>query len=629
MNTETYQKLGFNELMTRLSENCVSNVAKEKAQEGHIYRTKKSIAHKLAETSEARTILNSGQNLPLAGVSHIDQLIGKIDRGQELMPQELTLIADFLRSTRRVKQFMEKNEHVAPILMGYSGSIESFMDVEDEIYAAIRNGEVVNEASRALRKVRKAILDTQEKISERLEKFMKNSQNRKYIQEFFVSKKNDRYTVPIKASFQKFVPGAIVESSGKGTTVFIEPEAVRKLNDELVGLYAWESAEVYQILMTLTGSIIEKLDGIKHNKDVIAEFDFIFAKGKLSRQMEGISPSINENGIIRLKNARHPFLLGTDHVPLQFEIGENYRSLVITGPNAGGKTVVLKTIGLLTLMMMAGLHIPADEGAEMAIFDGVFVDIGDNQSIENALSTFSSHMRNIADIVSRTNKQTLLLLDEIGSGTEPNEGAALAVAILEACYKKGATTIATTHYAEIKKYGSEHPDFMNARMAFNQETLEPKYQLIIGESGESNALFIAKKMNLDDKIIRQASRYMTSKDYVYEKITVRKVEQDVREPQIEFAKGDRVELLETKEVGLVYAQDKDDVTVFAGGKQVVVRAKRLARLAKASDLYPADYDLDSLFTSFAERKEARDFERGSKKALRKVQKEIKRTIDND
>lgn len=627
MNTETYQKLGFNELMTRLGENCISNVAKEKAQEGHVYKTKKTIVHKLAETSEARAILNSGQNLPLAGVSHIDQLVGKIDRGLELMPQELTEIADFLRSTRRVKQFMEKNGHVAPILTGYSASIQSFMDVEDEIYAAIRNGEVVNEASRALRKVRKAILDTQEKISERLEKFMKNSQNRKYIQEFFVSKKNDRYTVPIKASFQKFVSGTIVESSGKGTTVFIEPEAVRKLNDELVGLYAFESAEVYQILMTLTGSIIEQLDGIKHNKDIIGEFDFIFAKGKLSRQMEGISPNINENGIIRLKNARHPLLLGTKNVPLQFEIGENYRSLIITGPNAGGKTVVLKTIGLFTLMMMAGLHVPADEGAEMAIFDGVFVDIGDNQSIENALSTFSSHMQNIADIVSRTNKQTLLLFDEIGSGTEPNEGAALAVAILETCYKKGATTIATTHYAEIKKYGSEHPDFMNAKMAFNQETLEPKYQLIIGESGESNALFIAKKMNLDDKIIRQASRYMTSKDYAYEKITFRKVEQEVYEPQIIFSKGDRVELLETKEVGLVYAQDQDDVTVFAREKQVTVRAKRLKRLAKASDLYPADYDLDSLFTSFAERKEVHDFERGSKKALRKIQKEMKKTLE--
>lgn len=627
MNLETYQKLGFNDLMMRLSENCVSQVAKEKALGASIYKTKKTITHKLQETSEARAILNSGQNLPLAGVSHIDQLLGKIDRGQELMPQELTEIADFLRSTRRVQQFMEKNEHIAPILTGYSTSIQSFIEVEDEIYAAIRNGEVVDEASRALRKVRKAILETQEKISLRLEKFMKNSQNRKYIQEFFVSKKNERYTVPIKASFQKFVPGSVVDSSGKGTTVFIEPEAVQKLNDELIGLYAWESAEVYQILMTLTGSVIEKLDGIKHNKDVIAEFDFIFAKGKLSRQMEGISPNINQNGRIWLKNVRHPFLLGTDNVPLQFEIGEAYRSLIITGPNAGGKTVVLKTIGLFTLMTMAGLHIPADEGAEMAIFDHVFVDIGDNQSIENALSTFSSHMRNIADIVSRTNKQTLLLFDEIGSGTEPNEGAALAIAILEACYKKGATTIATTHYAEIKKYGSEHPDFMNAKMAFNQETLEPKYQLIIGESGESNALFIARKMNLDDKIIRQAARYMTSKEYQYEKMTIQKVKQDVSDVPVVFQKGDRVELSETKEVGLVYAQDKDIVTVFVGEEQVDVRTKRLTKLASASDLYPADYDLDSLFVSFAKRKEAHDFARGSKKALRKVQQEIKRTLE--
>lgn len=437
MNTLTFDKLEYPELTQLLAENCVSDAAKEKAQQLKPFKNKRTIEAKLTETSEARKILDSGQNLPLFGISKMKQTLIKLEKSFEMTPAELMGIADFLRSTRRIKQFLEKNSGISPMLARFAESIQSFMEIEEAISQAIRNGEVDNAASATLRKTRKLLEDNQAKTTERLDKFMKNPENKSYIQEFFVTRKNDHDTIPIKASFQKFVRGTVIEVSSKGTTVFIEPETIAKLSAIRANLKAEEQAEIYQILAALSGAVLAELDGIKHNLEVITEFDFIFAKGKLSRQMEATSPSVNERGEIKLKQAKHPFLAMKLAVPLDFSIGENYRGLIITGPNAGGKTVVLKTVGLLTLMMMAGLHVPAAENSELAVFERVFADIGDNQSLENALSTFSSHMQNAGEILARVNEKTLVLFDEIGSGTEPNEGAALAIAILEECYRRG------------------------------------------------------------------------------------------------------------------------------------------------------------------------------------------------
>ncbi|MBC1520179.1 endonuclease MutS2 [Listeria aquatica] len=628
MNTLTFDKLEYPELTQLLAENCVSDAAKEKAQRLKLFKNKRTIEAKLTETSEARKILDSGQNLPLFGISKMKQTLIKLEKSFEMTPAELMGIADFLRSTRRIKQFLEKNSGISPMLARFAESIQSFMEIEEAISQAIRNGEVDNAASATLRKTRKLLEENQAKTTERLDKFMKNPENKSYIQEFFVTRKNDHDTIPIKASFQKFVRGTVIEVSSKGTTVFIEPETIAKLSAIRANLKAEEQAEIYQILAALSGAVLAELDGIKHNLEVITEFDFIFAKGKLSRQMEATRPSVNEKGEIKLKQAKHPFLAMKLAVPLDFSIGENYRGLIITGPNAGGKTVVLKTVGLLTLMMMAGLHVPAAENSELAVFERVFADIGDNQSLENALSTFSSHMQNAGEILAQVNEKTLVLFDEIGSGTEPNEGAALAIAILEECYRRGGITLASTHYEAIKRYGGKHPDFINARMAFDSETLAPKYQLIIGESGESNALYIAEKMNIDRKILQKAQHYMNTEDYALEKRdfkpknTAHPVEQ-IHQPSLE--KGDRVELLETGEIGLVFSHERGEVIVYVEGKKREVLARRLKLLASRVELYPADYDLNQLFTSFEERKEQHDFARGSKKALRRVQKEIKQS----
>jgi dsDNA-specific endonuclease/ATPase MutS2 len=343
----------------------------------------------------------------------------------------------------------------------------------------------------------------------------------------------------------------------------------------------------------------------------------------------GIEPKLNDHGYIKLSNCKHPLLSAA--VPLNFEIGRNYRSLIITGPNAGGKTIVLKTIGLLTLATLSGFHISGNAETEIAVFDNLFVDIGDNQSLENALSTFSSHMKNMAEIMNKSNHNTLLLFDEIGSGTEPNEGASLAIAILETLYLKGCMTVATTHYGEIKHYSESHPDFINASMQFDHDTLTPLYQLMIGKSGESNALWIANKMGIHEQVQKVAKKYMENKAYNFEKVhesKVRKLKvvQEKSEAYYDFSIGDRVKLLDYDDSGVVYKKQDNfnNVVVFYKKEFVDINIKRLILEAPAEELYPAGYDMNHLFTDFKERKFQHDMERGSKKALKKVQKEIKK-----
>jgi dsDNA-specific endonuclease/ATPase MutS2 len=412
--------------------------------------------------------------------------------------------------------------------------------------------------------------------------------------------------------------------------VFIEPNTVAKLTGELASLKAEEAVIEYQILATLSGMILESMNEIKINIDLISQYDMVFAKAKFSKHIGGIEPKLNDYGYIKLVNCIHPLLTG-EPVPLHFEIGKDYRSLIITGPNAGGKTIVLKTIGLLTLATLSGFHITADKETEIAVFENIFADIGDNQSIENALSTFSSHMKNLSDIMRASNNNTLLLFDEIGSGTEPNEGAALAISILEEFYHMGCITIATTHYGEIKRFSEMHNDFMNAAMRFNSETLEPMYTLMIGKSGESNALWISRKMNVHENVLQRAKDYMENKEYHLgrvneDKIRKPKIMKEKNQDRHEYKKGDRVKLLDHDDFGLVYKEMDHfyNIVVFYRGEFMEVNVKRISLETSAKELYPEGYDLETLFTDYSTRKMHHDIERGSKKALKKIQKEIRK-----
>lgn len=629
MNTSTFEKLQYNELKEIVKAYCVSSLGKDRIDKlipnSHIG----TVNNRLKETSEGRALLDYSGSIPLQGIINIDKIITNIEKGVLLDPEELTNVSNFLRGCRRIKSYLKDKEFYAPTLYSYSKSIVELKDLETELDDLIRNNMIDSNASKELKRIRRNIENTEVKIEERLQQFLKSSVNRTYIQDFYITKRQERYTIPIKVAYKNQVSGTIVDTSSTGSTVFIEPSVIHKYTNEMIQLKSEETIEEYQILSYLTGRIVDNIASIKMNVEVIAEYDMIFAKARFSKAIDGIAPKVNDYGYINIIGGKHPLLEG-EVVPLDFTVGKDYRTLIITGPNAGGKTIVLKAVGLLTLAIQSGFHISAKEGTHMSVFDKVFVDIGDDQSIENALSTFSSHVKNIAQIINHTDKSSLLLFDEIGSGTEPNEGAALAIAVLEEVYNKGAITVATTHYGEIKNFSYKHPDFENAAMKFNSQTLEPLYQLLIGKSGESNALWISKKMGIGDILLKRAKAYIENKEYNFELVNPNKIrkkkQEDVQSKNIdkyELQIGDRVFLSEYQDYGIVYKEkDKyNNIVMFFNQEFITMNERQIKLDIKAEYLYPKDYNVNDLFISFQERKLEKDIMRGSKKTLKKLRKE--------
>lgn len=629
MNKNTFEKLQLNEVKELVKTHCASSLGKDLLDKLNPSGNKKIVKRRLAENEEARKIIENSNHIPLEGLSNLNILIDKIEKGMTLEPYELIKIDDFLRGSRKLKTFMLDKQFYAPTLSSYAVNITACENIESEIERCIRGNMVDSQASKELKKIRRNIEVTENIIKERLNKFLNASGNKQYIQEFVVSKRDDRYVIPIKASYKNKVDGAVLGTSSKGNTVFIEPNSVSKFSIELISLKSEESIEEYKILSYLTELIFEQIANIKLNIEIIAEYDMVLAKAKYSQDINGITPKIDDRGYIKIVNGKHPLLKG-EVVPLNIEIGEKYRSLLITGPNAGGKTVALKTVGLLSLMVQCGFDICASEETVMNVFENIFVDIGDDQSIENALSTFSSHINNIAQIMNLSNHSTLVILDEIGSGTEPNEGAALAIAILEELYKMGCITIASTHYGELKKYASSHPEFENSGMMFDKDTLQPLYKLTIGISQDSNALFISKKMGIKEKVLKKAKEYMDDKNYDFGLVERSKIKTSEKEDIVEkevpvYNIGDKVKLLDKDDFGIIYkpVNQYNNVQVLYNNEFIEVNIRRIELYLTATELYPEGYDLDNLFVSFKDRKLDRDIKRGSKKAIKKIHKEIK------
>lgn len=626
MNTETFKQLQFDKIQTEVQKRAIGDLTKEKIAHLAPQSNLATVTVWQKETQEARLMIDSGQHVPFMGLVRINQLNQQIKKGLILNPAELTEVADFLRSSQLMVKFFDKNRYQAPTLASYSQNLPDFSSMTETIYQKIQHHKVSSEASRFLRKTRRQKSETESEIQEKLNKYLRHPNNKNWIQDSIIVKKGEHFTIPIKASYKNKVDGTVIEESGKGQTVFVEPSTVSKLNEKLSFLIADEVAEEYQILAELTGALAENQDLIDFTIESISGFDLIFARGKYSREMNGITPKVNKNEVIKIIAGKHPFL-SQEAVPLDFDLGENYRGLVITGANAGGKTVVLKTVGLFSLMAMFGLQIPAAEGSEIAVLNDLFVDIGDQQNLENALSTFSGHMKNIAEILRQAKRHSLVLLDEIGSGTEPNEGAALAIAIMETLYQSGALIVATTHYGEIKRFAETHEDFVPAAMAFDRENLTPKYRLQVGKTGDSQALWIAKKMHMAPALIQQAANYISDKNYLTEKKifhSVKETSQIEKRSEERFNQGDQVILTETNQVGLVYQDEgKAEVTVYLEKEMIPILRKRLKLKMAAQELYPADYDLSSLFVDFHERKREKDLARGSKKAHKELDKEMR------
>ena len=478
------------------------------------------------ETTEMKSILDVEGSPPFITLKDIEEEIKHSEiQGSILTAEALLNIAKVLECLHLVKEFFNKKAEEYPLIKRKVSQLKIFRLLEKEIKNCINEeAEIVDEASPNLKKIRQQIRSTEKKIHDRLEHMIRDPQNRSFIQDDIITIRQGRYVLPIKQQEKGKFPGIVHDTSESGVTVFVEPLPIVGLNNELRELFQEEKREKYRILQKLTALVSQNSSEILKAYQDLGNLDLIHAKAKISLQMKAVEPKINNKGIIHLFKARHP-LLKNKVVPIDIELGENFDVLVITGPNTGGKTVTLKTVGLLNLMTQSGLHIPARIDSEMAIFKKIFADIGDEQSIEQNLSTFSSHMKHIIQILDLADEHTLVLLDELGAGTDPSEGSALSMAILDSLRCKGVKVFSTTHHDSIKAYAYLAEKVMNARVEFDERTLQPTYEISIGLPGKSCAFSVAKRLGLAETVIKDAQQYLEKEKLDLENL-IRKMEKD-------------------------------------------------------------------------------------------------------
>ena len=522
MNTHYLAKLEFQKVLEKLSKYCSTNFGKELALNLKVYNTVDLVKQKLAETEEAVNLAYKNSVPSFYDIQNIDIYLIQLESSQSLTIKGLLDLNMIFLCARDLKNYFSKDyieKDDFPILDGLFSSLYTNEAVISKISSSIIDENTLDDkASPTLQAIRTKMRNLEQEIRSKLNSMIHSSTFSKYVQENLVTIRNERFVIPIKEEYRSQVKGFVHDVSNAGSTLFIEPISIFELNNEINQLKLEEEVEIEKILQTLTSLFYPYIEELKTDVEVIGTLDFIFAKAKYSKAISGITPMINEKKEIHLIHARHPLIDQNKVVPISVELGKDFSTLLITGPNTGGKTVTLKTVGLLTCMACSGLNIPADEKSSIFVFEHIFADIGDDQNIADSLSTFSSHMTNIVDITKYANENSLILVDELGSGTDPVEGAHLAIAILDYFKKIGVLTIATTHYQELKKYAMTTSGFENASVAFDVETLSPTYKLLIGVPGKSNAFEISQKLGLDTSIIKKAKELMSSNDITFEEL---------------------------------------------------------------------------------------------------------------
>ncbi|MDR3050985.1 MAG: endonuclease MutS2 [Oscillospiraceae bacterium] len=501
------------------------------------------------ETEEAHVLLTYLGGQPLVPCQDVREYLRLAEIGGTLSPRALLDVAGCMRASRAARDALVTDRENTPALTALASRLQTFHRLERDIIEAILSEEeIADHASPALADIRRRIRQCNERVREKLNAIIHSPAYQKYLQDAIITIRSDRFVLPVKAEHRASVPGLVHDQSATGATLFIEPMAVVEINNDLKQWVAKEKAEIERILQAFSQEIAPGAPGLTANLDILGALDFAFAKAALSRAMFGAAPKVNDRGYLRVVRGRHPLIDPQKVVPIDLWLGGEIATLVITGPNTGGKTVTLKTVGLLTLMAQAGLHVPADVGTELAVFDEVFADIGDEQSIEQSLSTFSSHMKNIVDILSRVTANSLTLFDELGAGTDPTEGAALAQAVLATLLGLGARAVATTHYSELKEYALITPGVENASVEFNVETLRPTYRLSIGIPGKSNAFEISQRLGLPQAIIDRA-RELLSRDQIRFEDVIANAEyhRQVAQKERQLAEEARLEMLRMRE----------------------------------------------------------------------------------
>lgn len=641
MNEQGLMRLEYDKIKEKLLGYTLSTSGRALADAHKPSRNQSQVSAWLNETEEATRLLATGASVPLSSMEGVEPIITLLGKGRIYNEQELQSLSKWLSSVAQMKRYMESKRLIAPTISGYGDSMADCPELRNEIDRSIRHGVLTDQASTNLAHIRRQIAVAEDRIERKLNGVL--GKYKSALQEAIVSKRNGHYVIPVKREYRKQVPGTVWDESASGQTLFVEPVDVGELQGEWL---LWKSEEERErtIILASLSQLAEQHEGqLKWNVDAMASFDFIFARAKLALSYDGIAVQLVDRPYIKLVGARHP-LLGESSVPLHAELGGEWSQLIITGPNTGGKTVTLKTIGLLALMVQSGLLIPAEEGTRFGVFQHIMADVGDGQSIEQSLSTFSAHMGSLKDILQAANERSLVLLDELAAGTDPSEGIALSIAVLEELLDRRTLTAATTHFNEIKRFASRTAGCMNARMTFHAETLRPLYQLEIGEAGDSYAFAIARRFGLPERIVLRAEQNVAS--YRHSALSDAEVnsergskcgaeaetanesrsakpsseqqqrtlkragineegDETKKKPQRPLQIGDCVWIYPLRRTGIVYqpANERGEVVVQVEKKKLSFNRKRLSLYIANEKLYPgADYDMDIVFDSKENRK---------------------------
>ncbi|MGX6442980.1 endonuclease MutS2 [Neobacillus sp. K501] len=536
MQERTLKVLEFTKVREQLLEHAASSLGIDKINQLVPSTDFEEVVKLQAETDEAATVLRIKGNVPLSGIHNIRAHIKRSVIGGVLSPYELVQVASTIHASRQMKRFIEdiaEERTEIPILLEQVERIIPLTNLEQSIKQAIdESGEVLDGASELLRSLRQQLRSNEARVREKLENMIRSSNAQKMLSDAIVTIRNDRFVIPVKQEYRGHYGGIIHDQSSSGQTLFIEPQVIVQLNNQLQDIRVKEQLEIERILTALSASTAEHESELLVIVEVLANLDFIFAKARYGRKIKASMPLMNNEGRIALYKARHPLIPIDEVVANDIMLGKEFTTIVITGPNTGGKTVTLKTLGLCSLMAQAGLQVPAYDGSELAVFDAIYADIGDEQSIEQSLSTFSSHMVNIVDILEKVDFNSLVLFDELGAGTDPQEGAALAISILDEVHNRGARVIATTHYPELKAYGYNREGVLNASVEFDVETLSPTYKLLLGVPGRSNAFEISKRLGLNERVIQSARSHVSEDTNQIDKM-ISSLEESKRQAEIE------------------------------------------------------------------------------------------------
>lgn len=637
MNEMTLNKLEYDKIKEMLLELTVSAAGRALAAKLAPSADRARVQAMLVETDEAARLLRTGASVPLSSAEGLDALFGLIGKSALYTAADLTQLAGWLSAVGQMRKYMAAKRQIAPTIGAYAEALDECTALRAELERCIRYGRLTDQASPELAKIRRQLANAEEAVRRRLEQSL--GKYKAYLQEQLVSKRNGHYVIPVRKEYRKLVAGTVWDQSASGQTLYIELAEVAGLQAEWELWSAEEQREETAVLAALSELVDEHAEALTLNREAMASFDYIMARGKLALRYDGRLVELSAEPAVRLINARHP-LLGADAVPLNAAIGSGTRQLMITGPNTGGKTVALKTIGLLVLMVQSGLLIPAAEGSACSVFRYVMADVGDGQSIAQSLSTFSAHLAAVRELLRHADGRSLVLLDELAAGTDPGEGSALAIALLEELHARESLVVATTHFNEIKTFAARTPGCRNARMAFDPGTLAPTYRLEEGEAGDSYALAIARKHGIPESIIRRAEerlqlRQQSDRPRVTDdggeaiapyrsgwrapaKAGLKREEErrqraagsgaeegapsGIRQP---LRKGDCVWIHPLGRTGIVYkgANERGEVIVQTENRKLTFNAKRLTLHIPREQLYPGDdYDLDIVFESAANRK---------------------------